>query len=130
MYRNYGDVNFFELGILVDTDHTYDPEGGQNIVQIIRCLPYDDEEDVFCFGELTVDIDDPWIDRRAVLSFIGMTEETFDPIQYAIGCTDYYSWDNFGAELYDADWQRVDREYIKGFLKYRSIDPDGIHVEW
>ena len=130
MYHNYGDVNFFEHGVLVDIDHEYDPEAGRREVSIIRCEPYSDEENLYQFGELTVDIDDSWIDRAAVMGFIGMTEEDFVPIEFAIGCTDYYSWDNFGAELYDADWRQVGREYVCEFLKYRAIDPDGIDIEW
>ena len=126
MYHNYGDRNFFEHGILVDTDHS-DTE-----FQMLRCLPYPDEEDKYMFSRLDVDITDSWIDRKAVLSFLGMTEETFDPVQFAIGCTDYYSWDNFGASDY-GDWQDCTADYIvanmQGYMIAHDeviLDPDGV----
>ena len=130
MFMNYGDYDFFENGVLIDTEHTYEPENGRRELTMLRCMPYDDNENRYMFGELYIDIDDSWIDRPAVMSFLGMTEETFDPIQFAIGLTDWYSWDNFGAELYDADWQDVDRDYIEDFLRHRLIAIDNLKITW
>lgn len=123
MYINYGDRNFFDTGILVDTEHS-DTE-----FPMILCRPYDDEENLYQFNEVTVDITGEWIDRASVMSFIGMTEETFDPVQFAIGCTSYYSWDNFG-QPYHYDWQRADRELIEGILNNRQIASDNLDMEW
>lgn len=122
MYINYGDKNFFEYGVLVDSEHS-DTE-----INIIRCLPYD-EENRYQFNECTVDITDSWIDKKAVMNFIGMTEENFDPIQFAIGCTDYYSWDNFGYP-YHYNWQYMTKEDICEILKYKPIANDNLNVEW
>lgn len=52
MYRNYGDKNFFENGILVDTEHS------DTAFPMLLCRPYPDEEDLYQFGEVEVDLDD------------------------------------------------------------------------
>lgn len=90
MYINYGDKNFFEYGRLVDTEHE------ENICDLLCCNPYTDEPDLFQFGYCRVDATDTWIDRKAVMDFIGMAEEDYDLTQFAFGCVDYYLWDNFG----------------------------------
>lgn len=95
MYKNYGDKNFFEHGVLVDTEHS------DTVFDIIRCEPYCDTDDLYMCAAISVDTEDDWIDRNRVMDFIGMTDETFDPVQFAIGCTEYYDWGNFGA--YDFD---------------------------
>lgn len=124
MFVNYGDVNFFERGVLVDSEHS-DTE-----FRMIRCLPYDDEEDKYQFNDgMLVDITDSWIDRKSVMAFLGMTENTFDPIQFAIGCTDYYSWDNFGFP-YSYDWMHMDRKSIEGHLRLHLIANDNLNIEW
>ena len=117
MYLNYGDRDFFELGILVDTEHS------DTVFDMLLCRPYDDQEDLFQFARVQVDIEDSWIDKPAVMSFIGMTEETFDPVQYAIGCTDYYGWENFGADSYGVtyDWRQMTRAQIEDEMKYYLI---------
>ena len=111
MYTNYGDVDFFEYGILVEKES--DTE-----FSILRCVPYSDEENLYMFALLHVDVNDDWIDRDAVMSYLGMNE--FDPIHFAIGCTDYYSWENFGADNYGLsyDWRRMTKETIQEELKY------------
>jgi hypothetical protein len=124
MYRNYGDIDFFEYGILIDTEHS-DTE-----FEMLLCRPYPDEEDFFQFAEVTVDITDDWMDREAIMDYIGMTEDKFDPVEYAIGAIEYYSWDNFGAGLYDADWTRVNRDYIEEYLRHRLIASDNLHITW
>lgn len=125
MYKNYGDKNFFELGILVDAEHS-DTE-----FPMLLCRPYGDEEDLFQFARVAVDIEDEWIDRKAVMEYCGMTEETFDPIQFAIACTDMYSWDNFGALDYGVsyNWQRVDKETIRKELRSYLIVCDDLDME-
>ena len=113
MYRNYGDKNFFENGILVDTEHS------DTAFPMLLCRPYLDD-----FKE------NGWGDRKAVMDFLGMTEETYDPVQFAIGCTEYFSWDNFGASSYAYDWQRMDKKSICEILKYRLIASDHLDIVW
>lgn len=123
MYKNYGDRDFFEMGILVDTEHS------DTVFPMLRCMPYSDEEDLFQFGELEVDINDSWINEKAVSDFCGSTKAE-DPVGFAIGCTDYYSWDNFGAISYAYDWTRMSRDAIKDILKYRTIALDNLNISW
>lgn len=91
MYINYGDRNFFELGTLVDAEHS-DTE-----IKILYCRPYDVAEDLYLFADCTVDTTDNWIDKKSVMEYIGMTEETFNIIQFAISCVEYYGVDNFSS---------------------------------
>lgn len=128
MYVNYGDRDFFENGILVDSEHS------DTCFRMLLCRPYPDQEDLYQFGDVEVDLDDfkdnGWGDRKAVMDFLGMTEETFDPVQFAIGCTEYHSWDNFGAISYAYDWQRMDKKSICEILKYRQIASDNLDIVW
>jgi hypothetical protein len=124
MYINYGDKNFFEYGMLIDADHS-DTE-----IKALCCCPYPDEEDLYIFGDCTVDITNTWIDRTAILDFIELKEENFDPIKYAIGCLNFYTWDNFGAINYMYDWQRMTKDEIKQILKHRMIASDNLNIEW
>jgi len=122
MYVNHGNKDFFEHGRLVDAEHE------ENVIHILCCEPYQDEEDKFQFGECTVDVTDSWINRKSVMRFIGMSEEAYDPVEFALGCVDYYSWDNFGAMDYGCsyNWQDVDRETIIKELKRYMIACDGL----
>lgn len=124
MYINYGDRNFFELGCLVDSEHS------DTVFDMILCRPYDDEP-MYQFAHVQVDIEASWIDKERVMSYIGMTNETFDPIRYAIGCTDYYGWDNFGAADYGVsyNWQQVDAETILKEVKGYLIAWDNLVME-
>lgn len=116
MYKNYGDKNFLESGRLMEPGH----DG--NTFSFLYCEPYQDSKDMYLFGDGTVDISDSWIDRDAVMSFIGMTQETFDPVVFALGCLDYYSLENFGVEHYAYDWRHMNRDEILKILKYRDIE--------
>lgn len=124
MYVNYGDKNFFEYGALVDNNHS------DTVFSILYCRPYDGEEDLYQFAECVVDITDSWIDRQDVMSFLGMDDTTFDPIQYAIGCVDYYSIDNFGGINYAYDSLHMHRDEIKNILKNYLIAPDRLDITW
>lgn len=119
MYLNYGDRNFFEYGCLVDNDHE------ENEINILVCRPYDDEENLFQFAECQVDITDSWINRDSVMSFIGMSEEDFDDIQFAIGCIDYYGIENFSDSTFGYDFTM---EEIKDKLKYYLIDYSNLEI--
>lgn len=124
MYVNYGDKDFFERGRLVDSEHS------DSVMDILVCEPYSDEEDLYQFGECSVDITDNWINKKAVMDFIGMSVESFDPISYAMGCIDYYGMENFGAISYAYDYAHMTREDIKDILKYRLIASDNLNIVW
>lgn len=121
MYINYGDVDFFEHGVLVDADHL------ENEFDILRCEPYPDEEDLYVFAHLHVNIDDSWLDRANVMEYAGMKE--FDPVMYSIACTDYYSWENFGASDYGVfyDWRRMTKKDIQKELRKYHISSEGLN---
>ena len=121
MYINYGDVNFFELGTLVDAEHS-DTE-----IKILYCRHFDDEEDLYFFADCTVDIEDSWIDRKAVMEYLGMTEENFNNIQFAIGCVEYYGAENFSSPY---DGYKFNRKEIEEKLKYYMIASDDLEITW
>ena len=126
MYKNYGDYNYLTWGgCLVDSEHS------DTCFDIIYLRQYDDIEGQYIFCELSVDITDKWIDKKAVMQYIGMSEDDFDAIQYAIGCVDYYGPENFGAlSCYSYDYRDVDIETIKDVLRHRLIANDNINIEW
>lgn len=104
-YKNYGDVNPLEYGgiwVRKNTETEFD---------IVR---YDPEDRIF--ANLLVNIFDSWIDRISVMNFIGMTEETFDSIWFAIGCIDYYVYENFGFTY------EIKRDELLSILKARGIE--------
>ena len=121
MYINYGDKDFFELGTLVDSEHS-DTE-----IKILYCRPYDDEENLYLFADCIVDIEDSWIDKKSIMDFLGMTENTFDSIQYAIGCIEYYGVENF-SDSYNG--YQFTMEEIKEQLKYYLIASDNLDITW
>ena len=104
-YENYGDANpLMHGGIWVK-------KIGETEYEIIKNDPEDET-----LSDLTVDISDHWLQKHDVMSYIGMTEETFDPIHFAIGCTDYHSPDNFGSF-----YRNYNEEKVIKFLKNRGI---------
>lgn len=121
MYINYGDVNFFENGCLVDSEHS-DTE-----FKVLYCRPYDDAEDLYLFADCTVDITDSWIDKNAIMGYLGMTEKTFDSIQFAIGCIDYYGVEEFSSPY---EGYQFTREEIEEQLKYYMIASDNLEITW
>lgn len=121
MYLNYGDYDFFEYGVLVDNDHK------ENEIDILYCRPYDDEENLYLFADCSVDITDSWIDKKEVMSYIGMEENNFDSIRFAIGCIEYYGVENFSSPY--AGYQFT-REEIEEMLKHYFIASDNLHITW
>ena len=62
------------------------------------------------------------------MDYAGMKE--FDPVEFAIAASDYYSWENFGASSYGVfyDWQHMTKSEIRQALKgeliaYDHLDP-------
>ena len=131
MYINYGDKNFFEYGMLVDSEHS-DTE-----IKILYCMPIEDDwhdENSYLFADCTVDIEDDWIDRKLIMDYIGMAEENFDNVQFAIGCVEYYGVENF-SEPYGRfpsfyDGYIYSREEIEKQLKYYFIASDNLDITW
>ena len=121
MYKNYGDYDFFEYGVLVDDEHI------ENEIDILYCRPYDDEEDLYLFAACTVDITDTWIDKKAVMDYIGMSDDNFDSIQFAIGCIDYYGVNNFSSPY---NGYQFTKEEIKETLKHYLVASDNLEVTW
>ena len=119
MYKNYGDINFFEYGVLVEEKKK------DKIYNIILCRPYFDDDNVFQYGQVTIDITENWLDKNQIMDYIGITENNFDPIQFAIGCTEYYNLVNFG--LYKSDYTK---EEIKEDLRNYEISSDNLHITW
>ena len=116
MYKNYGDVNFLEDGMLVERD---DRKGCFNI---LFCYPYSDVENLYQFGQVYIDVNDSWINKKAVESYCVSKAED-DEVQYAISCLGYYGPDTFGVESYSRhDWRYCNAEFIKNELRGYDIE--------
>ena len=94
MYNNYGDVNFFENGILLKEEE-------ENVYNIIYCQPDNDEENNYLFSDTNVDITGSWIDKNDVCKYAGLRSYSIDYIEeekalFAIACISYYGAENFG----------------------------------
>ena len=102
MFENYGDVNFFDGGDLVEK------EG--NEYRVIKCDLDCDTEKYFLTDDF-IDIDDAWIDRNEVESFCGKTD---DDALFASDIVSYYGTQNsyyIGEELTKAEVV----DYMKDF---------------
>ena len=123
MYQNFGDENFFEQGVLI-----FAPETSLGVFDMILCRPCSDNENHYRFATLFFNIDAEWIDRDAVMEFADMME--FNPVAFAIACTEMYPWEKFAAEspIHCHVWQNMTREEILDILKdepisYIGLDP-------
>lgn len=119
MYKNYGDVNFLEYGLLVEE------EKKNEIYKMIICRLYSDKENKYIYGSCYVDITDSWIEKNEVMDYIGMSEENFEPIQFAIGCIEYYSLEYFG--LFGNDYTK--EEIIEDMEELKNYIDDDIYFE-
>lgn len=91
---NYGDVNPLEHGgIWVRKDA--DIEGAYYIVKNV----YRPVAELYEVYDLWVETGEEWQEKNLVMDYIGMTEDTFNEIHYAIALTDYYNFLNFGEVL-------------------------------
>lgn len=123
MYKNYGDKNFLEYGILVEE------EKENEIYNMIICRPYSDKENKYIYGLCYVDITDSRIEKNKVMDYIGMSEENFEPIQFAIGCIEYYSLENFGLFFNDYTKGYTKEEIIEDMEEIKSYIDDEIYFE-
>ena len=121
MYINYGDKDFFNYGCLVDFEYS-DTE-----IKILYCIPYDDEKNKYLFADCEVNTEDSWIDRNAIMNYLGMNENNFDVIQFAIGCVDYYGAENFSSPY---NGYQFTKEEIKENLKHYLIANDNLDITW
>lgn len=122
MYINYGDKNFFEHGILVDSEHS------DELIDMLVCEPYADEEDHYMFARIQVDVTDPWIDREELQKFAG--SDLTDPVEFAIAAYQYYGPENFGAMDYGVtyDYRNMDEASIRKELRNYLISYDNLVI--
>ena len=120
MFVNYGDVDFFESGRLVE-------KGDSNTeFRVLYCEPiYSWHVELYFFADCTVDISDSWIEREKVESFCGCTADT-DPVWFALGCIDYYGAENFASPY---DGFRFEQHVIQEKLKGYPISPENLNME-
>lgn len=122
IFANYGDKNFLEYGTavevyindqlaIVDTDDE---------IRILYCRPFDDD-DVYLFADCTVNINDTWIDKKAIMEFSGLDKISTvnEQIQFAIACIEYYGVDNFSSPY---GGYKHDCNYIKEYFRYHVIN--------
>jgi hypothetical protein len=86
---NYGDVNPLVYGGI------WIKKFSSNEFYIVRNFNDNDCSIIYC-DSLMIDITESWIEKERVMNYIGMTYHDFDSIQFAIGCIEYYSYENFG----------------------------------
>lgn len=65
-----------------------------------------DDPDQFLLGFLHVNTAADWIDKKAVLKFNRMEDRKYHPLDFAIACTEFYAWKNFG-EIYKMSSKEV-----------------------
>lgn len=109
MYKNYGDVNFFDYGVLVQCN-----ENNENEYDIIKCSPDCDAENNYLLTMDCIDITEPWIDKHDVCGYIGLrdvsinyTEE--EKILFAIGVIDYYGTQNSDGGAWNTKNEIIDK---------------------
>ena len=116
MYKNYGDVNFFEYGRMAEIQN-------DGTVNVLVCNPVFDcknPDRCYQFDQVNVDINDSWIDVNAVSSYADISQD--DIIQFALACIDYYGVENFGGTCYSDESQFYTRNEILDRLKYYDIE--------
>lgn len=87
-FESYGDVNFFDGGILIR-------EVSENRYEIITCYVNSDEEDSYLLTYGEVDITDDFIDKHDVCSYSSLRDVSIDYTDeekklFAIAVVDYY----------------------------------------
>lgn len=128
MYHNRGDKNFFEHGVLVDSDHS------DTVFDLLLCEPYSDEEDLYCFAHVQVDVEDDWIDWNMIENITGGDFSSLsgaNAVDAAIAAAECYSWDNFGASDFGVsyNWQYMTRKDICKELRDYQIAWDEVRAE-
>lgn len=109
MYKNYGDVNFFDYGVLVQCN-----KNNENEYDIIKCNPDCDTENNYLLTMDCIDITDSWIDKHDVCSYIGLRDFSIDyteeeKILFAIGAIDYYGTQNSDGGAWNTKNEIIDK---------------------
>ena len=120
MFENYGDINFFEYGRLLEKTEN------ANCFNILVCnYVYDctDTERCFQFDNCYVDISDSWIDVSEVESYADCSKEN-EPERFALACIEYYGVENFGGTEYYDESQFCTMEEIQNILKNYDIEEE------
>ena len=120
MYKNYGDVNFFDYGRLLEKAEDI------NCFNVLICsYVYDctDPERCFQFDNCYVDICDSWIDVDAVETYAECSKES-EPELFALACIEYYGVENFGGTAYYNESQFYTESEILDSLKYYNIEEE------
>jgi hypothetical protein len=122
MYINYGDKNFFEHGILVDSEHS------DTLIDMLVCEPYPDEENKYMFARIQVDTEAEWLNKDELRRFTGM--DLTDPVELAIAAYSYYGPEEFGAMDYGVtyDYRDMDKESIRKELRNYLIAHDKLEL--
>lgn len=114
-WENFGDVNPIEHGgIFVKKDIEINSDTCYYIVKNV----YDEDGEKHILYDLYIDISDDWIEKESVMDYIGMTKENFDPIFYAIGCTEYYNYLEFQGDRTECNEEELKRELSKRNIYY------------
>ena len=116
MYKNYGDVNFFEYGRLVELQN-------DGTVDVLVCNPVFGLNDPrhYQFDYINVDMNDRFINVNAVCSYADINKNDINIIQFALACIDYYGVENFGGTCYYDESQFYTKNEISDSLKYYDI---------
>jgi hypothetical protein len=80
---------------------------------------YHGHDGIIRVSNLHVDTTDEWIDREAVMNYVGIDANDYDVEWFAMDCTDYYAPENFG-DTYQFD--ESDKIGAVGLLKAWGID--------
>ena len=116
MYKNYGDVNFFEYGRMVELQN-------DGTVDVLVCNPVFDcknPDRCYQFDYVNVDVHDSWIDVDEVYSYADVSRDNI--IQFALACIDYYGVENFGGTCYYDESQFYTKNEILDSLRYYDIE--------
>ena len=122
MYKNFGDRNFFEYGILLDNDHS-DTE-----FSILFCTPLFEEDEsgnqLYLFADCYVDIMSEWFDLEAIESCCGSWDSNES---LAIAALNYYGSDEF-SDYYETGIFTAE-EIVEKLRKY-FVDYSNLVLAW
>ena len=115
MFENYGDVNFFEYGRLVELQN-------DGTVNMLVCNPVFGLRDPRCyqFDYINVDINDRCINVNAVERYADVSKT--DIIRFALASVDYYGTEKFGGTPYYTEEQFKTKNEVLDRLKYYDIE--------
>ena len=113
MFANYGDINFFDGGVLVEKE-------GNNY-HVIKCNLDCDTEKYFLTDDF-IDINNAWIDKNEVESFCGKTD---DDALFASDIISYYGTQNY----YMGEEELTRAEVINYMKDFKNEIPKTFYCE-